>query len=441
VRVNLKDPAKMEDALARLKKLAQPVSPSVITGRGGGGLDLAINGSETGVITIEPTLPGLQHRVESAVSRSIEVIRRRIDPEGTTEATIQAEGQDRLLIQVPGLAPSEVKARIGTTAKLTFQLVDTTISPEEAQANGVPPDDQLLPDAEHAGRNILVHKEVLVSGDDIVNAYAGYDNRGGGGGGRAVDFELNTKGAVAFAHVTRDNIGKPFAIILDNKVMSAPRIIGEIPSGRGQITGDFTVEQVNRLGLLLRSGALPASLSIIEERSVGPSLGADSIEKGKTAGIVGFVAVSGLMIAGYGLFGLFSVIALVVNIAIVFACLSLFHATLTLPGIAGIVLTMGVAGDANVLIYERIREEMKGGRGIASSIEAGFDRAYATIIDSHLTGLLAALILYAFGSGTIRGFAVTLSFGIVSSLFTAITVTRLMVSTWLRETRPTVLEI
>jgi len=441
VRVNVKDPAKMEDALARLKKLAQPVSPSLITGRGGGGLDLAVNASENGVITIEPTLPGLQHRVESAVSRSIEVIRRRIDPEGTTEATIQAEGQDRLLIQVPGLAPSEVKARIGTTAKLTFQLVDTTISPEEAEANGVPPDDQLLPDAEHAGRNILVRREVLVSGDDIVNAYAGYDNRSGGVGGRAVDFELNTRGAVAFARVTRDNIGKPFAIILDNKVMSAPRIIGEIPSGRGQITGDFTVEQVNRLGLLLRSGALPASLSIIEERSVGPSLGADSIEKGKTAAIVGFVAVSGLMIAGYGLFGLFSVIALVVNIAIVFACLSLFHATLTLPGIAGIVLTMGVAVDANVLIYERIREEMKGGRGIASSIEAGFDRAYATIIDSHLTALLAALILYAFGSGTIRGFAVTLSFGIVSSLFTAITVTRLMVSTWLRETRPTVLEI
>ena len=441
VRVNLKDPAKMEDALARLKKLAQPVSPSLITGRGGGGLDLAVNGTESGVITIEPTLPGLQHRVESAVSRSIEVIRRRIDPEGTTEATIQAEGQDRLLIQVPGLAPSEVKARIGTTAKLTFQLVDTSITAEEAEANGVPPNDQLLPDAEHAGHNILVHSEALVSGDDIVNAYAGYDNRSGGVGGRAVDFELNTKGAVAFARVTRDNIGKPFAIILDNKVMSAPRIIGEIPSGRGQITGDFTVEQVNRLGLLLRSGALPASLSIIEERSVGPSLGADSIEKGKTAAIVGFVAVSGLMIAGYGLFGLFSVIALVVNIAIVFACLSLFHATLTLPGIAGIVLTMGVAVDANVLIYERIREEMKGGRGIASSIEAGFDRAYATIIDSHLTALLAALILYAFGSGTIRGFAVTLSFGIVSSLFTAITVTRLMVSTWLRETRPTVLEI
>jgi preprotein translocase subunit SecD len=224
-------------------------------------------------------------------------------------------------------------------------------------------------------------------------------------------------------------------------VKSAPVIRSEIPGGRGQITGNFSQEDVNRLALLLRSGALPAALSIIEERSVGPSLGADSIESGKKAAIAGFIAVSALMIAGYGLFGLFSIFALVINIAIIMACLSLFHATLTLPGIAGMVLTMGVAVDANVLIYERIREEMKAGRGIVTSIEAGFDRAYGTIIDSHLTALLAALILYAFGSGTVRGFAVTLSFGIVSSLFTAITVTRLMVSTWLRETRPTVLEI
>ncbi len=441
VRVTLKDPAKMDDALARLKRLAQPISASLITGRGGGGLDLTVAGDENGVITIEPTLAGLQHRVENAVSRSIEVIRRRIDPEGTTEATIQAEGQDRILIQVPGLAPSEVKARVGTTAKLTFQLVDLSESPEEAQANGVPPDDQLLPDSEHPGRFVLVHKEVIVSGDDLVNAYAGYDNRAGGVGERAVDFEFNSRGAGAFARVTRENIGKPFAIVLDNKVISAPVIRSEIPGGRGQITGNFGLEEVNRLSLLLRSGALPASLSIIEERSVGPSLGADSIASGKTAAIVGFLAVSTLMISAYGLFGLFSVVALVVNIAIIIACLSLFHATLTLPGIAGIVLTMGVAVDANVLIYERIREEMKSGRGIISSIEAGFDRAYGTIIDSHLTALLAALILYAFGSGTIRGFAVTLSFGIVSSLFTAITVTRLMVSTWLRETRPAVLEI
>ena len=441
VRVTLKDPAKLQDALARLKKLAQPLSPSLLTGRGGTGLDLSVNATENGVITIEPTQPGIQHRVESAVSRAIEVIRRRVDPEGTTEAQIQAEGQDRILIQVPGLAPAEVKARVGTTAKLTFQMVDASESAETAQANGVPPDDQLLPDAEHPGSYILVHREVLVAGDDVVDARAGYDNSSGGLGQRAVTFELNTRGAVAFARVTRENIGKRFAIVLDNKVMSAPVIRSEIPGGHGQITGSFSLDEVNRLSLLLRSGALPASLSIIEERSVGPSLGADSIEKGKTATMVGFLAVSGLMIAGYGLFGLFSVIALVINIAIVAACLSLFHATLTLPGIAGIVLTMGVAVDANVLIYERIREELKGGRGIVSSIEAGFDRAYATIIDSHLTGLLAALILYAFGSGTIRGFAVTLSFGIVSSLFTAITVTRLMVSTWLRETRPTVLEI
>jgi protein-export membrane protein SecD len=442
VRVTLRDPSKMAEALDRLKKFAQPVSASLFTGRGGaGGLDLSIAGNENGVITIEPTPPGVQARVENAISRSIEVVRRRIDPEGTTEATIQKEGEDRILIQVPGLAPAEVKARVGTTAKLTFQLVDQTMSPSEAEAGGVPPDDALLPDAEHPGAYVLVHKEIIVSGDDLTNAYAGYDNRSGGIGERAVDFEFNSRGAAAFARVTRENIGKPFAIVLDNKVISAPVIRSEIPGGRGQITGNFSLDDVNRLALLLRSGALPASLSIIEERSVGPSLGADSIQSGKIAAIVGFTAVSGLMIASYGLFGLFSIVALVVNIAIIMACLSLFHATLTLPGIAGIVLTMGVAVDANVLIYERIREEMKGGRGIITSIEAGFDRAYGTIIDSHLTGLLAAIILYIFGSGSVRGFAVTLSFGIVSSLFTSITVTRLMVSTWLRKTRPAVLEI
>ena len=445
VRITLRDPDKMQAALTRLKTLAQPLSASLLTSTSGGaGLDLSVQG-ENGVITIEPTPAGLQRRVENAITRSIEVIRRRVDPTGTTEATIQAQGgangKDRILIQVPGLAPEEVKARVGTTAKLTFQLVDGSMSAEDAEANGVPPDDVLLPDAEHPGRKILLHKEVIVSGDDLVNAYAGYDNRAGGVGERAVDFEFNSKGAAAFARVTRENIGKPFAIVLDNKVISAPVIRSEIPGGRGQITGNFSLDEVNRLALLLRSGALPAALSIIEERSVGPSLGADSIESGKRAAIAGFIAVSALMIAGYGLFGLFSIIALVVNIAIIMACLSLFHATLTLPGIAGMVLTMGVAVDANVLIYERIREEMKGGRGIVTSTEAGFDRAYATIIDSHLTALLAALILYAFGSGTVRGFAVTLSFGIVSSLFTAITVTRLMVSTWLRQTRPTVLEI
>jgi protein-export membrane protein SecD len=447
VRVSLRDPDKTAEALARLKKFAQPLSASLLTGNaGGGGYDLSVTSPQNGIITIEPTPAGLQRRIENAVTRSIEVIRRRIDPTGTTEATIQAQGgqngKDRILIQVPGLAPDEVKARVGTTAKLTFQLVDQSMSPEEAEAGGVPPDDVLLPDSEHPGRKVLVRKEVIVSGDDLVNAYAGYDNRGGGGvGDRAVDFEFNSKGAAAFARVTRENIGKPFAIVLDNKVISAPVIRSEIPGGRGQIAGNFSLDEVNRLALLLRSGALPAALSIIEERSVGPSLGADSIESGKTAAIVGFIAVSGLMISSYALFGLFSVIALIVNIAIIMACLSLFHATLTLPGIAGIVLTMGVAVDANVLIYERIREEMKAGRGIVTSIEAGFDRAYATIIDSHLTALLAAIILYAFGSGTVRGFAVTLSFGIVSSLFTAITVTRLMVSTWLREARPAVLQI
>jgi protein-export membrane protein SecD len=440
VRATLRDPDKMQAALTRLKQIAQPLSTSLLTGRGGVGMDIDVKG-ENGVITLEPTPAGLQHRIENAIGRSIEVIRRRVDPTGTTEATIQAQGgangKDRILIQVPGLAPEEVKARVGTTAKLTFQLVDQSVSVEEAKSNGVPPDDVLLADEDRGG-SVLVHKEVLVSGDDLTNAYAGFDNRNGQ---PAVMFELNSKGATAFARVTRDNIGKPFAIILDNKVVSAPVIQSEIPGGHGQITGRFSQEEVNRLALLLRSGALPAALSIQEERSVGPSLGADSIEAGKLAAIVGFAAVSALMIAGYGLFGLFSIFALVVNIAIIMACLSLFHATLTLPGIAGVVLTMGVAVDANVLIYERIREELTNKKGMISSIEAGFDRAYGTIIDSHLTGLCAALILYAFGSGTVRGFAVTLSFGIVSSLFTSITVTRLMVSTWLRQTRPAHLEI
>jgi protein-export membrane protein SecD len=441
VRITLRDPAKLDAALERLKTLAQPLSASLLTGTGrSGGMDLSVQG-ENGVITIEPTQAGLQRRIENAITRSIEVIRRRIDPTGTTEATIQAQGgasgKDRILIQVPGLAPDEVKKRVGATAKLTFQLVDQSVPAEDAKTNGVPPDDVLLPDEERGG-SVLVHKEVLVSGDDLADAYAGFDNQTGQ---PAVMFTLNGKGAAAFARVTRENIGKPFAIILDNKVVSAPVIRSEIPGGHGQITGHFSQEEVNRLALLLKSGALPAALSIIEERSVGPSLGADSIAAGELAGIVGFAAVSGLMIAGYALFGLFSIFALTVNIAIIMACLSLFHATLTLPGIAGIVLTMGVAVDANVLIYERIREEMKGGRGVISSIEAGFDRAYGTIIDSHLTGLCAALILYAFGSGTVRGFAVTLSFGIVSSLFTSITVTRLMVSAWLRQTRPAKLEI
>lgn len=439
VRVTLRDPAKLDTGLSRLKRLASPLSASLFGGRNSGSdYDTNVTGGENGVITLEPTPAGIQNRVENAVTRSIEVIRRRIDPEGTTEATIQSEGQDRVLIQVPGLSPDEVKARVGTTAKLTFQLVDTTISPSEAEAQGVPPEDMLLPDAERPGAFMLVHKEVIVSGDELTDAHPGFDSKNGL---PAVDFAFNSKGAVAFARVTRENVGKPFAIVLDNKVISAPTIITPIEGGRGQITGSFSQAEVNRLALLLRSGALPAKLSIIEENSVGPSLGADSIQSGKLAAIIGFALVSALMIMSYGLFGLFSIVALVINIAIIMACLSLFHATLTMPGIAGMVLTMGVAVDANVLIYERIREELKGGRGMISSIEAGFDRAYATIIDSHLTGLLAAIILYIFGSGTIRGFAVTLSFGIVSSLFTSITVTRLMVSTWLRKTRPAVLEI
>ena len=287
-------------------------------------------------------------------------------------------------------------------------------------------------------RLYVLRKEAMVSGDDLEKAYQGFDSRTGEA---AVDFQFKSRGAAAFGRVTTENVHKRFAIVLDNKVISAPEIREPIPGGRGQITGNFSVQEAQELARLLSSGALPAALTVEQERSVESSLGADSIAAGETAAKWGFALVSILMIAAYGLFGGFSIVALVVNIAIIIACLSIIPATLTLPGIAGMVLTMGVAVDANVLIYERIREEMRSGRNMISSIEAGFDRAYGTIIDSHLTGLLAAIILYIFGSGAVRGFAVTLSFGIVSSLFTSITLTRLMVSTWLRKARPAHLEI
>ena len=284
----------------------------------------------------------------------------------------------------------------------------------------------------------LLRKEAIVSGDDLEKAYQGFDNRDNEA---AVDFQFKSRGAAAFGRVTTENVNRRFAIVLDNKVISAPVIREPIPGGRGQITGNFTVPEAQELAKLLSSGALPAALSVMQERSIEPSVGAYSIEAGKIAAEWAFALVSILMIAAYGLFGLYSIVALVVNLAIIMACLSLIPATLTLPGIAGMVLTMGVAVDANVLIYERIREEMKSGRSMISSIEAGFDRAYGTIINSHLTGLLAAIILYLFGSGPIAGFAVTFAFGIVSSLFTSITLTRLMVSTWLRKARPAHLEI
>jgi preprotein translocase subunit SecD len=375
-------------------------------------------------------------RRSQAVEQSIEIIRRRIDDTGTKEPTIQRQGQDRILVELPGIDnPEHVKALLGKTAKLTFQLVDTSVTLDDARHGKAPPGDEILPSEERAARAgqsaYLVRKRVMVSGDMLTDAQATFQNNE-----PVVSFRFDTAGAKRFGDATKENVGKPFAIVLDKKVISAPVIREAILGGSGIISGSFTVQTASDLALLLRAGALPAPITILEERTVGPDLGADSIHAGATASIVGVVLVVVFMFLFYGLFGLFADIALIFNLCLMLGALSVLGATLTLPGIAGIALTMGMAVDANVLIYERIREEMRSGRTMLSSLEAGFTRAFGTILDSHVTTLVAGMLLYWLGSGPIKGFAVTLSIGVLTSLFSAILVTRLQIVTWLRRWKP-----
>jgi preprotein translocase subunit SecD len=373
-------------------------------------------------------------RRQQAVDQSIEIIRRRIDETGTKEPTIQRQGQDRILVELPGIDnPEHVKALLGKTAKLTFQLVDTTTTLDDARRL-MPAGDEILPaaDSAHGGASAyVVKKKVMVGGDTLTDAQATFNNTE-----PVVSFRFDTNGARRFGDATRENVGKPFAIVLDNKVISAPVIKEAILGGSGIISGSFTVQSASDLALLLRAGALPAPITILEERTVGPDLGADSIHAGAVASIVGVVLVVIFMFLFYGLFGLFADIALFFNLCLMLGSLSLLGATLTLPGIAGIALTMGMAVDANVLIYERIREEMRSGRTMLSSLEAGFTRAFGTILDSHVTTLVAGILLYWLGSGPIKGFAVTLSIGVLTSLFSAILVTRLEIVSWLRRWKP-----
>ena len=374
----------------------------------------------------------------ATVEQSIEIIRRRLDPDGTKEPIIQRQGLERILVQLPGVDdPERVKRLLGRTARLTFQLVDTRTTAQEARQSGrVPPGSVLLEGAKPEDPSYVVERRVMVSGDMLDQASASFDQQSR----PAVTFQLNALGGKKFGRVTGENIGRPFAIVLDGKVVSAPVIQSQIFTN-GQITGNFSVEETQELSLILRAGALPAPLIVLEERSVGPGLGADSIAAGKIAAIVGMVLVIVYMFVSYGLFGLFADIALCVNIILILAALSALQATLTLPGIAGIVLTMGMAVDANVLIFERIREEVKAGRSVRAAIEAGYDRAISTIIDSNLTTLFAALFLFIFGSGPIKGFAVTLSLGIITSMFTAILVTRLIITLYVNRTRPKLLSL
>jgi protein-export membrane protein SecD len=444
VSVKIRDAAELDKAYQELRKLAAPVGGNVFSGFSGYDLDVATKG-DTVVLTV--TDAGLAHRMSSAIQASIETIRRRVDAFGTTEPSIQREGRSRVLVQVPGISDVErLKTLIGETGKLEFKLVDPSANPEQiAQSKVVPPGDELLygnpPSGAPQGSPqipYVLKNQVLVTGQNLVDAQPSFDQHTGE---PVVTFRFDAAGATRFGKVTSENVGLPFAIILDNKVISAPVIREPILGGTGQISGHFSVQEANDLAVLLRSGALPAKLTVIEERTVGASLGADSIEAGKKAALMGLALVMIFMLAGYGLFGLFANLALIINIALIFAVLSLMGATLTLPGIAGIVLTIGIAVDANVLINERIREEIRTGKSPFAAVDAGYSRALITIIDSNVTTLIAVLVLFWLGSGPVRGFAVTLTVGVIASMFTAVTVTRLMVAYWLRWTRPQLIPI
>ncbi|HEY9569267.1 MAG TPA: protein translocase subunit SecD [Thalassobaculum sp.] len=399
------------------------------------GTEVSVDGNR---VSIGLTEQAVTEITRNAVQQSIEIVRRRVDETGTREPLIQRQGDNRILIQLPGIDnPERVKSLIGQTAKLSFQLVDTSASAQDAQQGRVPPGSKLLPSADPQGpSHYVVKRRVMVSGENLVDSQPSFqDNR------PVVSFRFDSLGGRRFGQATTENVGRPFAIILDDKVISAPVIREPILGGTGVISGNFSVQEAQDLALLLRAGALPAPLTVLEERSVGPGLGADSIAAGKIASIIGLVLVAVFMVVAYGLFGLFANLALAINIALILGALSAIQATLTLPGIAGIVLTMGMAVDANVLVFERIREEIDNGRSPINAVDAGYQRAWTTIVDSNLTTLFAVMFLYALGSGPVKGFAVTLGVGILTSMFTAVMVTRLVTVIWMRRRRPSVLPI
>ena len=419
----LRDPETLDEAKATARDLAQ---------------NLVITANETGEVRLAFTEAAVAERRNNVMEQAIEVVRRRIDETGTREPSIQRQGSDRIVVQLPGVGdPERIKALLGKTAKLTFQFIDENVRPG---IDPVPAGTVILPSDEDESENLpisyAVRKRVMVSGDTLVDAQSSYqDNQ------PVVSFRFDAVGAKRFAQATRDNVGRLFAIVLDGRVISAPRIRQAILGGSGIISGQFTVQQTTDLALLLRAGALPADLTVLEERTVGPGLGADSVRAGKIASVLGLVFVIAFMVLTYGLFGAMANVALITNLVLIMGALSALQATLTLPGIAGIVLTIGMAVDANVLVFERIREEVRNGRGPVKAIDAGYRRAMTTIVDSNLTTLIAAGLLFLFGSGPVKGFAVTLGIGLITSMFTAIMLTRLLVVIWLRRRRPQALPI
>ncbi len=442
VMLTIRNPEQIDLAVEEIEKLAVPVQGNVVSGLPGG-RDITVDVVNGNQISVTLTEEAILERRRSAIEQSIEIVRRRIDELGTREPTIQRQGDERILVQVPGLQdPERLKAILGKTAKMVFRLVDLTTSPAEIMAGArTPPGSELLESDERNADGspadmYVVRKRVMVSGDTLVDSSATFqDNM------PVVSFRFDSVGAKRFGEATKKNVRKPFAIVLDKRVISAPVIREPILGGTGIISGNFTVQEVQDLSLLLRAGALPAPLKILEERTVGPALGADSVAAGKIACVIAFIAVMVFMVLSYGLFGLAANIALVFNLFLIMGALSILQATLTLPGIAGIVLTIGMAVDANVLVFERIREEIRTGKTPFAAMEAGYQRAIGTILDANITTLIAAVILFAMGSGPIKGFAVTLGIGIISSVFTAVVVTRLILVIWLRRTRPAALPI
>ncbi|WP_271947707.1 protein translocase subunit SecD [Ruegeria faecimaris] len=430
IRLRISQPEGMSRALEVVRGLARQVQ----TLSGVGATDIEAR-AEGDTIIVQLSEAEKLASDDRTVRQSLEIIRRRIDEVGTREPTIQRQGTDRILIQVPGIGSAgELKEIIGTTAQLTFNpVVGRGTDPDAIAGVG----EEVVPSIDENGVYYTLDAAPVVTGEELVDAQPAFDQNGR----PAVSFRFNTSGARKFGDYTLENIGAPFAIVLDDEVISAPVIQSHIPGGSGIITGNFTVEESTNLAVLLRAGALPAGLEFLEERTIGPELGQDSIDAGKVATIVAFVAVLTFMALSYGLFGFFANIALIINVGLLFGLLSLIGATLTLPGIAGIVLTVGMAVDANVLIFERIREELKSAKGPARAIELGYEKALSAILDANVTTFITAVILFAMGSGPVRGFAITLGLGILTSVFTAIFVTRLMIVIWFERRRPKTIEV
>ncbi|NAZ35567.1 protein translocase subunit SecD [Rubellimicrobium sp. CFH 75288] len=423
--VRISEPSGVPRAVEIVRGLARPVP----TLTGGGAPDIEVTADGT-LLTVRLSEAERAATDDRTVRQALEIIRRRIDEVGTREPTIVRQGADRILVQVPGVGSAqEVKDLIGTTAQLTFHpVIQRTTDP----AADPGPGGMLVPALDEPGVFYALDRTPVVTGEQLVDAQPSFDQNGR----PAVNFRFNPQGARAFGEYTAQNIGEPFAIVLDNEVISAPVIQSAIPGGSGIITGNFTVESSTDLAVLLRAGALPAGLTFLEERTVGPELGQDSIEAGRTAALIGLAVVVAYIIASYGLFGVMASAALAINITLLVAALSVIGATLTLPGLAGIVLTIGMAVDANVLVFERIREELRRGAGPARAIDLGYQKAMSAIVDANITTLITAGVLFFLGAGPVRGFAVTLGLGIVTSVFTALFVTRLMVSVWFNSRRP-----